>query len=191
MKLPFRAAKMRVDFSGLKHAPWRNCVSSIFVVSLWMITLSLTLMVGRILQRGRFWRSGVTSWLCWNRRVLHFNVDVVLEDGKVISHRPSSKFLNPSSKTFLFLQTYNFLLVNTMWQLSSHSWPKETKLVSQWSLRRYVFVTAAKNCRRGKFAVAVVVILELLGRVMAGPYYFIKCHKNWWRSSVLLLHYRL
>lgn len=30
-------------------------------------------------------------------------------------------------------------------------------------------MAAAENCGRGKFAVAVVVILELLGRVMAGP----------------------
>ena len=30
-------------------------------------------------------------------------------------------------------------------------------------------MAAAENCRRGKFAVAVVVILELLGRVMAEP----------------------
>ena len=30
-------------------------------------------------------------------------------------------------------------------------------------------MAAAENCGRGKFAVAVVVILELLGKVMTGP----------------------
>ena len=38
-------------------------------------------------------------------------------------------------------------------------------------------MAAAENCGRGKFAVAVVVILELLGKLVAGPSSFVLFRK--------------
>lgn len=112
----------------------------------------------------------------------------------VISHNLLSKFQNPRRSISLFLQTYNFFSVSTTWHLSSHNCPRDTRLVSWRSFRRYVFVTLGEKCGRGRWAVAVVFIFVLLGLWLQGHphrWYWWKRHRNFGRNNVASPRYLL
>ena len=48
IKLPLLIAVMDMVGAGLKHAAWRNCANSIFVVFLWIMTFNFAFIVGII-----------------------------------------------------------------------------------------------------------------------------------------------